>query len=109
MSSSTGGTGLGTANGLAEIGLIFGPLAAAFPHLHLTLEDMVGEDDKVVSRSTAGGAQKDAYFGFASTGQQIEISLFSIYRFKDGKIVEMWGVDDVLSLLEQTDHLPQRN
>ena len=40
--------------------------------------------------------------GYAPTGRRFEaIDEVSIYRFRDGRIVETWGTEDNLGRLEQ--------
>jgi len=46
-----------------------GMYLAAFPDLHLTIEDMVAEGDKVITRFTSRGTQKRAFVGIPPTGR----------------------------------------
>src|SRR5947209_16741868 len=62
----------------------------AFPDLHVTLEDMIAEGDKVVTRFTSRGTQKRAFAGMPPTGKQVMVSSIVIARITDGKIVEQW-------------------
>jgi predicted ester cyclase len=62
-------------------------LAAAFkrfPDIHVTIEDMIAEGDKVVVRNcwTATDSQ---------SGQKIEFRGIVIWRIEDRKIVERWA------------------
>jgi steroid delta-isomerase-like uncharacterized protein len=78
-----------------------GMYLAAFPDLHLTVEDMVAEGDKVITRCTSRGTQKRAFVGIPPTGKQVTVSSILIVRIADGKIVEQWGLDDQLGMLQQ--------
>lgn len=55
-----------------------------FPDLHLQIEDMIAEDDKVVVRNhwTATDAQN---------GKKLEFRGIVIWRIANGKIVERWA------------------
>lgn len=100
------GGALGDTQERAEVGTIFAPIMTAFPDMRVSLDGMVGEGDKVASRCTARGTHTGSYFGVEATRKSVEIAVHGVYRFDDGKIVEMWGVDDVLTLLVELGVLP---
>lgn len=83
-------------------------LRAAFPDLHLTIEEMVTESDKVWVRMTSRGTHRGPFLGLPPTGKSFTITVFDICRFEDGRIVEHWGVPDRFALLEQLGGLPAR-
>ena len=60
----------------------------AFPDLHLTIEEMIAEGDKVAYRWTARGTHQQEFGGIAPTGKQIHASGITMLRFANGKIVE---------------------
>ena len=78
----------------------------AFPDLHMTVEDQVGEGDKVASRFTTRGTQRGELFGVPPSGQEVVYSTIDIARFAGGKIVERWGLDDQLGVLQQLGVVP---
>ncbi len=78
----------------------------AFPDVHLTVEDMIAEGDKVVIRYTSRGTQKGAFMGIPPTGKQMTVSSIIIARIADGKIVEEWGLDDQMGMLQQLGIIP---
>ena len=78
----------------------------AFPDVHLTVEDMIVEGDKVVTRYTSRGAQKGRFMGIPPTGKQMAVSSIIIARIADGKIVEEWGLDDQMGMLQQLGIIP---
>ena len=53
------------------------------PDVHLTIDDMVAEGDKVVFRFTIESTDK-------TTGKQVRSIAISIIRFEDGKFAEEW-------------------
>jgi steroid delta-isomerase-like uncharacterized protein len=73
----------------------------ALPDLHLTIEDMIAEGDKVVFRVTLRGTQQGTLMGIPPTGKQVSLTAIDIARVADGKIVEHWGQMDMLGLLQQ--------
>ena len=73
----------------------------AFPDIHITVDDMVAEGDKVVSRITARGTHKGELMGIAPTGKQIIITGIYISRYVGGKEVEVWASSDMLGMMQQ--------
>ena len=80
---------------------MFGRLIRAFPDLHITVEDLIEEGDKVVSRNTVTGTHQGEYMGLPPTGKSITYNEIFIVRFVNGRIAETWGVVDVLSQMNQ--------
>jgi steroid delta-isomerase-like uncharacterized protein len=78
----------------------------AMPDLNYTVEDMVGEEDKVVTRYTARFTHKGTFLGIPASGKQIVVKGVEINRIQDGKIVETWDFMDYLSLMTQLGAIP---
>jgi predicted ester cyclase len=78
-----------------------GAFRAAFPDAVVTVEDVVGEGDRVAIRYTLRGANTGPFFGMPPTGRRIEIGGISIYRFADGKMQEAWVQYDQLGIMQQ--------
>lgn len=74
---------------------------SAFPDLHATIDDMVTEGDKVVTRWTATGTHRGAFMGMAPAGRHMTLPIIVITRFERGKAVEDWEVFDGLGLMQQ--------
>jgi len=85
---------------------VFLRLHRAYPDLHITVEDLIAEDDKVVSRNVVTGSQRGEYMGIQPTGKSVKYDEIFIFRFVNGRITETWGVVDVLSQLRQLDAIP---
>jgi predicted ester cyclase len=81
-------------------------LRAAFPDLHLTIEDMIADDDKVWVRMVARGTNRGGFMG-PPNGKSFEIAVMDVCRFENSKIVEHWGVPDRFALLTQLELLPK--
>lgn len=78
----------------------------AFPDIHITADDMIGEGDKVVTRWTIVGTHKGDFAGIPPTGVQVTFTGILISRLEGGKIVEEWENSDVLGLLQQLGVIP---
>jgi steroid delta-isomerase-like uncharacterized protein len=74
---------------------------SAFPDLHFTLEDLLIEGDKVVTRWTCRGTHYGVFRGIAPTGKHVTFTGMTLYRIAQGKIAEQWTVEDGISLYQQ--------
>ena len=78
------------------------PFRTSFPDVHMEVIDLIAEDDQVVGRFTCSGTHLGEWLGHPPTGRRFEaIDEVGIYHFRDGRIVETWGIEDTLSRLEQ--------
>ncbi len=94
------------ATGAQALKEVFARLHRAFPDLHVTVEDVVAEGDKVVSRNSVTGTHQGDYMGLPATGRPVAYNEIFIFRFVDGRIAETWGVVDVLAQMKQLGMLP---
>lgn len=76
-------------------------MRAAFPDLHVTIDDIIGEGDMVAARATARGTHRGEFAGIAPTGKKVEIKEAVFVQFADGKAVEAWPYVDNLSVFKQ--------
>lgn len=76
-------------------------LATAFPDLHVTIEDILTDRDKVVVRLTIRGTHRGELMGMPPTNKPATWSGIDIIRIANGKMVERWGERDLLRLMEQ--------
>ncbi len=74
---------------------------SSFPDLHGTIEDVLGDGDRVAGRVTWRGTHRGVFAGVAPTGKQVTFTVIHIVRFADGKIMEWWGVADLLGVMQQ--------
>ena len=64
---------------------------------------MIAEADKVVVYKTLTGTHRGTHLGIPPTGKRVQYQIISIYRIKNGKIAEYWGLQDEISLKRQLD------
>jgi hypothetical protein len=81
-------------------------LLRAFPDIHVTVEDLIAEGDKVVASNSISGTHQGEYMGHPPTGKPVTYDEIFILRFANGRIAEMWGVVDVLSAMKQLGMIP---
>ena len=96
-------TGLTGAEALKRVWEV---LLRAFPDIHVAVEETISEGDKIVVRNTVTGTHRGEYQGVPPTGKTVTYSEIFIFRFAGGRIVEVRGVVDVLSLLRQLGAFP---
>jgi predicted ester cyclase len=72
-----------------------------FPDFSMSAQDVTAVGDKVWVRFTARGTNLGSVMGRPPTGKKMTIDVIDIARFKDGKIVEHWGVPDQLGMMIQ--------
>lgn len=81
-------------------------IRAAFPDFRYTVEDEIVAGDKLVHRLTARGTQKGEFQGAPATGKQVAWSEIHIRRLANGKVVEYWGLEDQLGMMQQLGFAP---
>jgi steroid delta-isomerase-like uncharacterized protein len=81
-------------------------LLTAFPDLHLSIDDVIGEGDRVVVRCTLRGTHQGELMGIAPTGKQVAVTGISIMFIANGKLVEEWANTDTLGMMQQLGVIP---
>ena len=89
------------ASGAEALKKVFERLHRVYADLHVTVEDVIAEGDKVVARNTVTGTHQGEYMGLQPTGNSVTYNEIFIFRFRGGRIAETWGVVDVLSQMRQ--------
>ncbi len=89
------------ASGAGALKEVFARLLQLFPDLQVRIEDLIAEDDKVVSRNTVTGTHVGDYMGHPGTGKPVTYNEIFIFRFAGGRIAETWGVVDVFAQMRQ--------
>ena len=76
-------------------------LRDAFPDLRFEVDITIAEDGFIVARWTASGAHAGHCGDVKPTGRTATFSDVNIFRFANGKVVEIWNQRDDLGLREQ--------
>lgn len=92
--------GLEGAKRVHEITLI------GMPDWHTEIDDLIGEGDKAVARITMSGTHTGDFWGIPATGKKVEFTGIYIVRIENGKIIEHWGEEDGVSLMQQLGVMP---
>ena len=94
----------GVPQGLAGAKMMHQNVMKIFQNRKLEMKDIFAGDDKVFVRSVGSSTYLGGLPGIpAPTGGAPlkDIESWSVYRLKDGKIVEHWGINDVYSIAMQ--------
>ncbi len=91
-----------TGQGIESFKQIGGMLKSAISDYHLTIENLVAEDDQVVARFTMTGTITGSILGSKPSGKAISVRGLTYYRLSNGKIVEDDPItnQDVMQLLD---------
>jgi steroid delta-isomerase-like uncharacterized protein len=81
-------------------------LRIAFPDIRFTIEDLLADEDKVITRWSARGTHKGEFAGIPATGRSGYITAINIHRIQDGQIQEGWLNWDALGLMQQLGAIP---
>lgn len=73
----------------------------AFPDSRFTIDDMIAEGDRVVTKKTLVGTHTADLGEIPATGKRVTLQYVDIMRVRNGKIVEHWLSMDQLSFLQQ--------
>ncbi len=79
---------------------------AAFPDLHMTVEERVVEGDLISTRWSLTGTHDGPLEDIEATGKKINITGQLIMRFEGTKIAEEWESFDELAMLRQIGVMP---
>jgi len=79
---------------------------AAFPDLHVTIEDLITDGGRFASRTMVTGTHTGDLMGMPATGKRISVQAVDIGRIENGQAKERWGGLDMYTLLTQLGVIP---
>lgn len=74
---------------------------AAFPNIHIRVEDVFREGDQTAVRFSFTGTHSGDGLGIAPTRRPVSVTGISIIRWRDGQIIEGWNEFDVAGMMGQ--------
>lgn len=98
--------GKGTFKGPDEIKQNLETWRNAFPDIHVSVDDMVAEGNKVVVRTTLDGTHKGPLGKIEPTHKQVRWPAATFFYLTDSKIMEIWDDGGEFEFLKQLDLLP---
>ncbi len=73
----------------------------AYADMHLTVDDLIAEGDRVVAFWTMGGTHQGEFFGVQATGRNVVFSAIGRLRVVNGQVCEFQAHPDRLGILTQ--------
>lgn len=81
-------------------------MRSVFAGLRMTVNDIVGEADKVGIRWTGQGTHEAEFLGVPATGQPVTLTGTALHRIAGGKIAQTWQVWNLFGILPQMGAMP---
>lgn len=79
---------------------------AAFPDLHVSIDDLLIDGDRFASRTTVTGTHAGDLMGLPATGKRVSVEAVDIGRISNGQAKERWGGLNMYALLTQLGVIP---
>jgi len=96
----------GTTPGLAGVKEIFQMFRTGFPDVKFTIDQMIGEGNYVATLVHGEGTHTGQFVAFPPSGKHAVWRSVGFFKIQDGKIIEHWGIPDLLGLLIQIGVIP---
>ncbi|MDQ3063298.1 MAG: ester cyclase [Acidobacteriota bacterium] len=77
-----------------------------FPDLNFTVEQMLAENDRVVTYATMRGTHTGVWNGISDTGKEVSIRMMIIHQIVNQKIAADWVLVESLGFFQQLGFLP---
>lgn len=85
--------------------MLYTGLRAAFADFHAEIHWQTVEDDKVTTFKTYHGTHAGDFLGVPATGRKVQFDTIDVFRVRNGRLVDHWGIADLLGLLIQLGRL----
>ena len=96
----------GTPPGFAGVEAIFRMFRTGFPDVRFNIDQMIGEGSYVATLVHGEGTHTGQFVEFPPSGKHAVWRSVGFFRIEDGKIIEHWGIPDLLGLLIQIGIIP---
>lgn len=80
---------------------IFQARLIALPDLAVSIEALVAAEDRVAASFLYTGTHRGTFFGVAPTGRTFTFTSCDIFKARDDRIVEHWGMGDTAGVMAQ--------
>ena len=85
--------------------MLYTGLRAAFADFHAEIHWQTIEGNKVTTFKTYHGTHAGDFLGVPATGRKVHFDTIDVFRVRDGRLVDHWGIADLLGLLIQLGRL----
>ena len=76
-------------------------ILTGIPNLFHSIVTMVSEDDNIAVRALYNGRHTGKLFEYEASNNKIQYNGASFFKFKDGKIIDIWVLGDLNTLTKQ--------
>lgn len=76
-------------------------LQSAFDDFQISMDELVVEGDTVATRWTASGVHRGEFMGTGPSGEPFRFTGTGFYRIRDGKIFEVWSLNNSVEVIRQ--------
>ena len=88
-------------NGIEEYKHVYNVYLSAMHDTKIEVIELIADGNLVMSHTKLNGTHKGELDGLPPTGNEVNMSVFTIFRLVDGKIVEEWEILDELGMMTQ--------
>ena len=88
-------------NGIEEYKQVYSSYLSAMHNSKVEVLKLIAEGDFVMSHTRFTCEHKGELDGLPPTGNEVSVSLFTIFRLVEGKIAEEWEILDELGMMTQ--------
>ncbi len=78
----------------------------AVPGSQIRIVHLMADGDKVVDHSVLEGKHTGPSFGIPPSDKSVSVSATNIWRIQNGKIAEIWHIEDIFGLMQQIGAIP---
>ena len=79
---------------------------AGLPDLKRIVHAQIAEGDLVVTRFTDRGTHRGTLMGLPPSGRELAVDGINVARVQNGRITEVWHVEDLLGMMRQLGAIP---
>jgi predicted ester cyclase len=76
------------------------------PDLHVSIEEMIAEDDMVAVRGIMRCTHQGEWLGVTPTGNELTWKGIAMFRLANGRLMQRWFNSDGLSIVQQLGLVP---
>jgi steroid delta-isomerase-like uncharacterized protein len=87
--------------GIEEYKRVYGSYLAALQDTEVAIEDIIAEDDKVMTRTRLSGVHGGEFEGIPPSGNRFSCVSYTVFRLTHGKIAEEWELFDKYTFMWQ--------
>lgn len=85
---------------------VIGMFRGAFPDMHITVEEIIAEGNKIATRGYWTGTHNGDFMGIAATNKSVKVPYIDMWVAENGRLKENWVQMDMVSCMQQLGVMP---